>query len=93
MLLVLIAPRPLYVASASEDERADPESELYSCRLASEAYALYDKPGIVPAELDKVELNKSYADGTAAYHRRKGKHDLTKLDRRLFMDFADKVLK
>lgn len=93
MLLALIAPRPLYVASASEDEWADPESELYACRLASEAYALYDKPGIVPAELDKAELDKSYADGTIAYHRRKGIHDLTKLDWRLFMDFADRMLK
>ena len=92
MLLALIAPRPLYVASASEDEWADPASELSACRLASEAYALYDKPGIVPVDLDKVELNKSYADGTIAYHRHKGGHDLTKLDWRLFMDFADRML-
>lgn len=93
MLLALIAPRPLYVASASEDELADPESELAACRLASEAYKLYGKPGILPADIDKVELNKSYADGTIAYRRRKGGHDLTKLDWHLFMDFADRMLK
>ena len=47
MLLAAIAPRPLYVASASEDDWADPMAERLSCRLASEVYRLYGKTGAV----------------------------------------------
>ena len=90
MLLALIAPRPLYIASSSEDEWADPDSELLSCRLASAAYGLYGMDGAVVPEY--VERDVSYNNGRIAYHRKTGIHSLTKFDWNFFMDFADRFL-
>lgn len=91
MLLSLIAPRLLYVTSASEDLWADPESELLACHLASPVYRLYRKKGVkAPA---KVELNRQYGEGSIAYHRREGVHKLTAFDWDLIMDYADIHLK
>lgn len=90
MLIALIAPRPVYIASSSNDEWADPDSELWACRLASDVYRLYGFKGAsVP---DIPEENKGYHDGRIAYHRKTGEHSLTQLDWSLFMDFADKHL-
>lgn len=91
-LLGLIAPRPLYVTSSSEDIWADPDAELLSCRMASEVYELYGLDGVcVPksgAEIDKV-----YQDGTIAYHCKTGAHCINEFDWNGFLDFADKKLK
>lgn len=89
MLLALMAPRPLYVSSSSEDSWADPEAELLSCRLASEAYELYGEKGVIAPE-EGVENNKAYHGGKIGYHRKTGEHSMTKFDWKLFMDFADK---
>ena len=43
-LLSMIAPRPLYVASASEDDPADPEGEFLSLVWAAEAWDGAEKP-------------------------------------------------
>lgn len=90
MLLSLIAPRYLYVASASRDDWADPEAELYSARLAGETYALYQKPGLALEGAPKE--NTGYQEGCIAYHRRTGEHQITPFDWRLYMDYADKNL-
>ena len=46
MLLGLIAPRLLYVASASEDRWADPESEFLSVVAAERVYRLFGHDGL-----------------------------------------------
>lgn len=92
MLLSLIAPRPLYVASSSEDDWADPNAELFSCRLAGEAYALYGLEGVkVPKS--GAETDIPYHDGKIGYHKKTGPHSLVKIDWNFFMDFADKNIK
>lgn len=92
MLLALIAPRPLYVASASEDAWADPNMELFACRLAEDAYALYGLDGVIVPE-NEIKNDTPYHDGHIAYHRRTGKHALKKSDWSFFIDFSDKYLK
>ena len=91
MLLALIAPRPLYIASSSLDEWADPESELYACRLASEIYELYGSDGLIAPE--SIAENIAYHEGMIGYHRKTGEHSLTKQDWNWFMDFSDEHLK
>lgn len=91
MLLALIAPRALYVSSASEDDWACPRNELLSCRTAGEVYELYGLDGLI---LPKPRTtNTSYQSGQIAYHCRAGEHAITQLDWSKFLDFADKHLK
>lgn len=51
MLLSLIAPRPLYIASAEEDKWADPMGEFLSAKNAEPVYALYKLKGLTVNEM------------------------------------------
>jgi len=89
-LLSLIAPRPLYVASADEDRWADPKGEFLSCRLASDVYVLLGKEGLPANEMPAVSTPVA---GTIGYHMRKGEHDILLYDWQEYLNFADKHLK
>ena len=88
MLLGLIAPRPLYVCSATEDGWADPVAEFNACVLASPVYQLFGLTGIQRHEMPAPE--DPLAAGHIGYHLRTGEHDLTAYDWHRFMDFADR---
>lgn len=77
MLLALVAPRPLYVASAQRDLWADPRGEFLSCVHASPAYTLFGFEGLPATEMPPVNEPVS---GRVAYHMRAGRHDLTGYD-------------
>lgn len=87
-LIALMAPRLVYVASASEDLWADPEGEFLSCVHAGPAYELFGLQGVGTNEFPKPE--KPLHTGHIGYHIRTGKHNLTEYDWDRFMDFADK---
>jgi len=95
MLLALIAPRLLYVDSRVTDDWADPRSERRACVLASEAYELYGKPGVVLPGIEKedVECDRAYHEGTIGYHVASGGHGIDPFDWKQFMDFWEKKRK
>jgi hypothetical protein len=88
MLLALIAPRALYVASADEDLWADPRGEFLSLAHSSPVYALWGDPQI---GADMPPLEQPLIAGRRGYHVRRGPHNLTPYDWDRFADFADKV--
>lgn len=92
MLLALIAPRLLYVDSKTLDDWADPRAERRACVLASEAYALYGKQGVVlpGIEYEEIEPDKAYHEGMIGYHAASGDHGICPSDWNHFMNFWDK---
>ena len=89
-LLALIAPRPLYVASAEEDQWADPRGEFLSAHYATQVYHLYDMEGIETMEMPKVN---EPIHNTVSYHIRTGKHDVTDYDWENYIKWANAFVK
>jgi hypothetical protein len=89
MLLALIAPRPLYVASAQEDQWSDPKGEFLSALAAEPAWQLYRKKGL---GVDVMPAVDQPVGKTIRYHNRSGKHDVTSYDWQQYLAFADKHL-
>ncbi len=54
MLVATVAPRYVYVMDSIDDEWTDPDAELLSARLASEAFELYGVKGLVAPEKPTV---------------------------------------
>ncbi len=88
MLIALMAPRPVYIASADRDLWADPHGEFLSAYYANPVYKLFGKKGIEVKGMPP--LDTPVQDGYIGYHVRSGKHDLTLYDWNNYMDFADK---
>lgn len=87
-LLALIAPRPLYVASAQGDQWSDPVGEFLALKAAEPVYALFGKKGMGLHEAFAVDAPIS--GQVTGYHNRSGKHDMTEYDWARYLDFADR---
>lgn len=74
MLLALIAPRPLYISSASQDLWVDPLGEFLAAEAASEAYGLYGFGGLAGDSFPALET-PLHRD-RVGYHIRCGTHDI-----------------
>ncbi|MDP4284041.1 MAG: acetylxylan esterase [Bacteroidota bacterium] len=86
MLIALIAPRPVYVASAEGDKWSDPKGEFFSAYYAGKVYQLFGLTGLPNDKMPKVN---SPIMRTVGYHIRTGKHDLTDFDWNQYLKFAD----
>ncbi|MEO8497894.1 MAG: acetylxylan esterase [Planctomycetota bacterium] len=92
MLIALIAPRPVYIASAVEDTWADPRGEFLSGYYADPVYRLLGTSGIGtvgPGDGEMPQVDKPVMN-TIGYHIRSGIHDVTDFDWKAYLDFADK---
>ena len=91
-LIGMIAPRLVYVASASEDHGADPKGEFLAAWHAGRIYELFGLKGLEgPAEFPAPETVMQ--TGSIAYHLRPGKHDITFYDWLRYLDYADQKIK
>lgn len=89
MLLALIATRPLYVASAEDDQWSDPKGEFLSVKNAEPVYKLYNKEGL---GVDEMPPLNHPVGNFIRYHIRTGKHDITIYDWQQYLKFADEQL-
>lgn len=86
MLLALMAPRPVYVASAEGDRWADPRGEFLSLFHASPVFRLFGRQALASDEMPEINQPLHLDIG---YHIRSGKHDVKEFDWKAYLDFAD----
>ena len=85
-LLSAIAPRHIYVASAQEDEWADPESEFLSCLAVNRVFELFGLKGLV-TEDQLPEVGTKLHKGHIGYHLRGGTHYFSRYDWQRIMEY------
>jgi hypothetical protein len=89
-LIALSAPRPVAIASATEDLWADPKGEFLSAFHAGEVYALFGSNGVNTTEMPPPD---KCLTADISYHNRIGKHDQTAFDWQHYVHIANKFLK
>ncbi|MEO8854833.1 MAG: hypothetical protein ABI359_13705 [Ginsengibacter sp.] len=89
-LIALIAPRPVYVASAIGSTITDSYGEFLSAKYASPVYKLLNTDGLLIKKWPSVD-KPSF--GTIGYHMRTGNHGINLYDWQQFIKYADLHLK
>lgn len=85
-LIALIAPRPVYIASAIYDAWSDPLGEFEGGFYAKEVYKLLGTEGISAEHMPPLNTPVQSVIG---YHIRSGDHGIKLYDWQRFLDFAD----
>ena len=90
MLIALMAPRAVCVASADQDLWADPRGEFLAAVHAGDVYQRCGRKGLGVAPEMPAVGESLHGDGVH-YHLREGKHNLTLADWTAYWDFADRT--
>jgi len=85
-LLALIAPRPLFLSTGSEDLWGDPHGEFLAAKAATPVYELVGKTGISETEFPPLDHVLKH---DLSFNCHAGKHDVFPSDWDAFLDFAD----
>ena len=85
-LISLIAPRPLFLNTGSEDKWGDPHGEFLAARAATPVYELFGKSGIAETNFPPLDHALQHDIG---FNCHTGKHDVLPTDWDNFLDFAD----
>lgn len=87
MLISLMAPRPVYTTSATQDLWADPVGSYLSLIESQKVYAIFGKkPGLTPTP---PPANTPIINSILGYHNRDGIHNMTTYDWGNFIRFAN----
>jgi len=89
-VIALIAPRPVYIASAVQDANSDPEGEFAAAKGAESVYRLLGKTDLLPEKWPPVNQP---VGGDIAYHVRSGGHDVKPFDWEQYLAFLDRHMR
>jgi hypothetical protein len=89
-LVALMAPRPVLLSNAQEDQWANPSGQFEVLRAADPVYRLL-KAGKLDAE--QMPPNGRLVDSPLGFFIRPGKHSMNQDDWMIFMAFADRNLR
>lgn len=87
MMIALVAPRPIYIASATQDLWADPRGEFLAAKHAGPVYRLFGCDGV---GVDKMPAPDQSIGNFIGYHVRTGKHGVMAYDWQQYLNFADR---
>lgn len=87
LLIALIAPRPVLLNNAIEDQWADPDGQFRMLQLADPVYKLLGSEGLRAKSRPAVG---EASFGPLSYSIREGKHSVTPADWRTFVEFVRK---
>ncbi len=89
-VLALIAPRPIYIASAILDENADPQGEFLGALAVTPVYRFLGTTGLPTTEWPPVDQPIL---GRVSYHVRRGVHSVTAFDWEQYLRFCEAYVK
>lgn len=88
-LVALVAPRPVLFCNAEEDTWANPDGQFQVLQAADPVYRFLGVEGLEAKE--RPQLNQ-LLDSRLGYFIRPGKHSMSRVDWKAYLDFADKHL-
>lgn len=91
MLLALMAPRAVYVASAAEDSWADPKGQYLALVAAQPVFNLYSFNTNLPETMPPNNIQVIQLP--LGFHNRDGVHKMNLFDWEQFVQFADKYFR
>lgn len=86
-LIALLAPRPVYIATAEHDYWGDPQDSFLAAKAAGPVYRFFGETGLGVNDWPPVETPVGDFIG---YHNRKGAHGQNDYDWEQFLNFADR---